>query len=734
MTLLDCDAPPLADAADGAHARTGGPEPSERAARILEKLTTRRPSRPSSTPSTRAPSASASTAARASSRCCDTMLEDGGELGVEEVVIGMAHRGRLNVLTNILGKSPDQIFSEFDGPEDPRAVPGPRRREVPHGLLVRLSPPSREEHPPEPGLQPQPPRVRAPGGRGPRARQAGAAGGAGPASKVLPLVIHGDAAMAGQGVVAETLNLSRLRGYDTGGTVHIVINNQLGYTTDPEDGAARIYCTAVAQMLDIPIFHVNGDDPEACVHVMRLATEYRQRFQSDVVVDLVCFRRYGHNEGDEPSYTQPLMYELIRSHPTVPTLYAQDARRAGPPQRRRRRRRSATQAKRHFLERLHPGQGDAELTRAERPEGLWKNYRGGPDEEASARSTPASRRSAGSRCSSTSRSVPEGFTPLRQMGKILERRRAMADGEHRCWTGRARRALAYATLLTGRLPRPAHRPGHRARHLRPPPRRAARREDRRDLRAARRISGRARRRFAVYNSPLSETGCMGFEFGYSLDYPDALVALGGAVRRLRQRRPGDHRPVHRRRRGQVEAAVRADAAACRTATKARGPEHSSARLERFLELSAEDNIQVCYPTTPAQIFHLLRRQVLRPWRKPLVVMTPKSLLRRAEAASPLSALHRGRVPAPHRRRAGGRPEGVTRLLLCTRQGLLRPARRSAPRPGSTPSRIARVEQLYPFPAPELDAAARSGSRLSRSCSGCRKSRRTWAPGASPSRC
>ncbi len=254
----------------------------------------------------------------------DTLLDVGGQLGVTEVVIGMAHRGRLNVLANILGKSPDQIFSEFNGPADPKSYVArgdvkyhmgfssdfTTRQGKPIHLSLAFNPSHLEfVHPVVEG------RVRAKQtrlGTDDRRRQ------------VVPLVLHGDASMAGQGVVAETLNLSRLRGYDTGGTVHLVVNNQLGYTTTPEEGRSSIYCTAVAQMLDIPIFHVNGDDPEACVHVMRLATEYRQQFQSDVVVDLVCYRRYGHNEGDEPSYTQPLMYEQIRSHPPVGQLYAKE--------------------------------------------------------------------------------------------------------------------------------------------------------------------------------------------------------------------------------------------------------------------------------------------------------------------------------------------------------------------------------------------------------------------------
>ncbi len=290
----------------------------------------------------------------------------------------MAHRGRLNVLTNVLGKSPDQIFSEFNGPVDPRKFMG--RGDVKYhlgfssdvttssGKRIHLSLAFNPSH-----LEFVHPVVE---GRA-RAKQEQLAGQ--DRRKVLPLVIHGDAAMAAQGVVAETLNLSRLRGYDTGGTVHLVINNQLGYTTDPEDGRSSIYCTAVAQMLDIPIFHVNGDDPEACVHAMRLATEYRQRFQSDVVIDLVCFRRYGHNEGDEPSYTQPLMYEAIRHHPPVSELYAKTLAQQG--------RVSAEEAeaireeaKRHFLQAYNQAKETPALREPSAYEGLWKGYRGGPEE------------------------------------------------------------------------------------------------------------------------------------------------------------------------------------------------------------------------------------------------------------------------------------------------------------------------------------------------------------------
>jgi len=627
----------------------------------------------------------------------DALLEVAGELGVAEVVIGMAHRGRLNVLANVLGKSPDQIFSEFNGPADPRSYVS--RGDVKYhmgfssdwtttrGRRIHLSlafNPSHLEfvHPVVEG------RVRAKQTRlGTEDRR----------RKALPLVIHGDASMAGQGVVAETLNLSRLRGYDTGGTVHLVVNNQLGYTTDPEDARSSIYCTAVAQMLDIPIFHVNGDDPEACVHVMRLATEYRQQFQSDVVVDLVCFRRYGHNEGDEPSYTQPVMYEQIRKHPPVAVLYAKELEasgRLGAPEAERIR----DAAKDHF-------QG-AYLRAKERPqiadpsanEGIWKGVRGGPESGVPEVATAIPRERARALLEHLSR-VPAGFTPLRQMSKILERRAAQARGELLLDWGSAEN-LAYASLLTEKVHvrltgQDTERGtfGHRNAVLH-------------DARTGATYTALAslepgQGRFEVYNSPLSEAGCMGFEFGYSLDYPDALVlweaqfgdfANGAQV--IIDQFVVAAEQKWRRLSGLVLLLPHGYEGA--------GPEHSSARLERYLALCAEDNMQVTYPTSSAQFFHLLRRQALRPWRKPLVVMTPKSLLRREEASSPLEAFTSG----SWRRLIADGPEvdprPVTRLLLCSGKVFfdLDAARKAA---GDASLGLARVEQLYPLPRAELEA-------------------------------
>ena len=624
----------------------------------------------------------------------DTMLELGGELGVEEVVVGMAHRGRLNVLTNVLGKSPDQIFSEFNGPVDPRKFMG--RGDVKYhlgfssdvttsgGKRIHLSLAFNPSH-----LEFVHPVVEG------RARAKQEQLEIQDRRKVLPLVIHGDAAMAAQGVVAETLNLSRLRGYDTGGTVHLVINNQLGYTTDPEDARSSIYCTAVAEMLDIPIFHVNGDDPEACVHAMRLATEYRQKFQSDVVIDLVCFRRYGHNEGDEPSYTQPLMYEAIRHHPPVSELYAKTLAaqgRVSPEEAEALR----EEAKRHFLQAYNQAKETPALREPSAYEGLWKGYRGGPEEGIQDPETGVPETTVGPLLEHLAH-VPQGFTPLRQMGKILERRAAMARGEIPLdWS--AGENLAYATLLkSGTHVRLTGQDtergtfGHRNAVLH-------------DVKTGVTYTplqdlGPGAAPFEVYNSPLSETGCMGFEFGYSLDYPDALV--------LWEAQFGDFANGAQVIIDQFIVAAEDKWRRLSGLTlllphgyEGAGPEHSSARLERFLAMAAEDNIQVCYPTSSAQVFHLLRRQAIRPWRKPLVVMTPKSLLRREEATAPLSAFTSGKFQRLISDPPASGEARVTRLLLCTGKVAydLLAARAKA---ADDTVAIARLEQLYPFPEAQL---------------------------------
>ncbi|HEY8211540.1 MAG TPA: 2-oxoglutarate dehydrogenase E1 component, partial [Myxococcaceae bacterium] len=626
----------------------------------------------------------------------DVMLEDGARLGLKEVVIGMAHRGRLNVLCNILQKSPDQIFSEFEGPDDAQGYQN--RGDVKYhqgfssdfvtteGHQVHLSLAFNPSH-----LEAVDPvvvgRVRAKEDRFDDPER----------GRVVPLLIHGDAAFAGQGVVMETLNLSALPGYNVGGTVHIVLNNQVGFTTDPEESRSSIYCTAAAQMLDIPVFHVNGDDPEACVHVMKLAIQYRQEFKSDVVIDLVCFRRYGHNEADEPTFTQPKMYELIKAHPTVRQIYADQLVAQG-----RITRQEADQIRQDVMKELQEAHARVKehsaLKEPSAMEGLWKTFRGGADKDITQPDTAVPRERL-SKLLEHLATVPEDFHPHPKIATFLERRRAMARGDQLLdWS--AGEALAYASLLTDGLNvrltgQDTHRGTFSHRHA-----------VLHDVKTGGTYVplehlARAQGTIHLYNSPLSELGCLGFEYGYSLDCPDCLVVweaqfgdfANGAQVIIDQFIVAAERKWRR---------LSGITLLLPHGYEGQGPEHSSARLERFLQLCADDNIQVCYPTTPAQIFHVLRRQLVRAARKPLVVMSPKSLLRRPEAISPLEDLAAGRFHRVLPDQANLDPAKVDRVLLCSGKVYFDLAAERARRVEERVA-IVRVEQLYPDPREELQA-------------------------------
>jgi len=638
----------------------------------------------------------------------DACLELGGSLGVREVVLGMAHRGRLNALANILGKPEEEIFSEIAGPANPQDYLG--RGDVKYhlgyscdwqteaGQKIHVSLAFNPSH-----LQVVHPVVEG------RVRAKQDRFGEGGEHAVLPLVIHGDAAFAGQGLVAEVLNFSSIAGYQTGGTLHVVVNNQVGYTTDPDQGRSSIYCTGVAQMLDIPIFHVNADDVEACVHVMQIATEYRQRFQTDVVIDLVCYRKYGHNEGDEPAFTQPKMYELIRSHPTARTLYAKKLDEQ---------KRVSLEQSGAMLERVTKEFNEAHARASAQPQvkevsamaGLWKEYKGGNDADVPEVVTGVSEETLRPMLERLAQ-IPEGFVLHPNIVKsLINKRRAMLENkEHLDWS--AGEMLAYATLvsegyslrLTGQDTERgtfAHR--HAVLH------------DQQTGRTAFPLGTLAKNgtRVCVLNSPLSEMGCMGFEFGYSLDAPDALVAWEAQF--------GDFANN-----GQVMVDQFIAAAEDKWnrlsglvlllphGYEGQGPEHSSARLERYLQLAAEDNLQVCYPTNSAQMFHLLRRQLLRKIRKPLVVMTPKGLLRLPEAGSPWSDFTQGTFKKVIAEQPAD-PAKVKRLLLCSGRVFydLFAAREAAKNDWVA---IARVEQLYPFPAKELKATLSAFPKLEEVC-------------------
>lgn len=627
----------------------------------------------------------------------DQLIEQSAELGVDEIVIGMAHRGRLNVLANIMDKKLHEIFADF---EDQRPEANIGRGDVKYHLgysTDRITETGRKVHltltfnpshlewvnPVVEG------RVRAKQDRR-RDRDR---------IKVLPLLVHGDAAFAGQGIVAETLNLSQLPGYTTGGTIHVVINNQVGFTTLPTDARSTRYCTDITRMLRCPVFHVNGEDPEAVVQVVRLATEFRQRYRKDVVIDLYCYRKHGHNEGDEPRFTQPVMYRAIDAKKTVREMYVDHlvglgkitAERAEEIKDRRRVELEAA------LQETRNGDFVAPV---DAMQGLWTRYFGGRDEEVPDAETavPLARLEELLR---RAHHVPEGFGINKKVKRLFEQRVAHGlEGKPFDW-GTAE-ILAYASLvaegtrvrLTGQDSR---RGTFSHRHA------VIYDVDTGETWTPLQHVAEGQASFEVYDSPLSEAGVLGFDFGFSLDSPDVLTIweaqfgdfVNGAQVIIDQFIASSEDKWDRLS-GLVMLLPHG--------FEGQGPEHSSARLERFLTQCAEDNMQVCNLTTPAQFFHCLRRQIIRPWRKPLIVMAPKSLLRHPEARSTLGELAEGRfqriIPDEV-----AEPAEVRRVLLCSGKIYYDLAQARKAR-NATDVAIVRLEQLYPLrPADIREALA-----------------------------
>jgi len=628
-------------------------------------------------------------------------IEYAGRQGVEDSFLGMAHRGRLNVLANILGKSPGRIFAEFEDKEpDLYLGQGDVKYHLGHhsdwtcrdGRQVHLAlcfNPSHLEFVDPVALG----RTRAKQDRlGDTEHRRG-----------MAILIHGDAAFIGEGIVQETLNLSELRGYRTGGTLHVVVNNQIGFTTDPSDSRSSRYCTDVAKMLQIPIFHVNGEDPEAVAQVVTLALDYRQTFRRDVVIDMYCYRRRGHNESDEPAFTQPLLYEQIRRRKTVREGYLEHLVKLGEitvatADRIADERRAVLEA--HFAEAHAEPLKNGDLGKRRITSVAWREYAGGPEAVIPEVETSVPRERLADLLRRLA-AVPAGFTPHRKIQRFLDERRAMADGQAPLdWS--AAEALALATLATDRYRvrlsgQDSERGTFSHRHAVLHDSRTGERYVPLQHVAADQAA------VAVYNSPLSEAGVLGFDYGYSLNAPDALVMWEAQF--------GDFANA---------AQVIIDQFIASGESKWRflsglvlllphgfegmGPEHSSARLERFLALAAEDNLQIVQPTTPAQLFHLLRRQMLRKWRKPLVVLTPKSLLRSPDMVSALDALAQGgfqRLIGDPRRDAG--TDHVREVLACTGK-IFFELERERQRLGRDDLHVLRVEQLYPLPASLLQAA------------------------------
>ena len=618
----------------------------------------------------------------------DELVQRAGSQGVKEIVIGMAHRGRLNVLVNILGKKPELLFQEFEETGGSEPIPGGAGDVKYHlgfssdvqtaGGPVHLALAFNPSH-----LEAVSPvvegSVRARQDRQPQDGEAA----------VMPVLIHGDAAFAGQGVVMETLNMSETPAYTTGGTVHVVINNQIGFTTsNPFDARSTLYCTDVANMVQAPVFHVNGDDPEAVVQAARLALDFRIKFKRDVVVDIICFRRHGHNEVDEPAVTQPMMYRFIRNHPGVPKLYADrlaaegvvPAGEAG---------RLDTECQR-LLDQGEPISRPTLRDATNYTKTRWDHYLGQPWNQPHDTSVPEDELRE---VAAAMLRLPNGFKLHPRTAAIIEARRKMAGGEQALDWGFAEN-LAYASLLAeGRAIRLTGQDVGRGTFFH----RHAILYDQNNGDALIPLqdfyAGQAR--FQIYDSLLSEEGVVGFEYGYSTTEPETLViweaqfgdfANGAQVMVDQFITSGETK--WGRQSGLVMLLPHGQ--------EGQGPEHSSARLERYLQLCAEQNIQVCVPSTPAQIFHLLRRQVVRPYRKPLIALTPKSLLRHKLAVSSLQDLSGGGFQTVIGEIDPIDAKDVTRVVLCTGKVFyeLLEARRQA---GLRHVAIIRIEQFYPFP-------------------------------------
>jgi 2-oxoglutarate dehydrogenase E1 component len=636
----------------------------------------------------------------------EQIIKRGGQLGVKEIVIGMAHRGRLTTLANVMGKPMRAIFNEFRGGSyKPEEVEGSgdvkyhlgasSDREF-DGNKVHLSLTANPSH-----LEIVDPVVLG------KVRAKQDQHGCTPTDRraVLPLLIHGDAAFAGQGVVPECLGLSGLRGHRTGGSIHFVINNQIGFTTNPKFSRSSPYCTDVAKMVEAPIFHVNADDPEAVTHVAKIATEYRMKFQKPVVIDMICYRRHGHNETDEPAFTQPLMYRAIKKHPTTIALYSKKLVDEG----------TMTAADVDAMHAKFRAHLDAELIASEgfKPnkadwlDGRWSGV-GNEDDEARRGNTGVAidvLREIGRRLTS----VPNDFNAHKTIQRLLENRRKMVEaGEGIDWS--MAESLAFGSLVREKFAvrlsgQDSERGTFSQRHSV-----LTDQETERHYTPLKHVSP-DQARFEVINSMLSEEAVLGFEYGYSLAEPNALVMWEAQF--------GDFANG---------AQVLFDQFLCSAERKwlrmsglvcllphgyeGQGPEHSSARLERFLQLSAEDNWQVANCTTPANYFHILRRQLQRKVRKPLILMTPKSLLRhkrvisRLDEMGPGTSFHRllwdDAQLLPNEKIKLAADDKIKRVVLCSGKVYydLYDAREAA---GINDVYLLRVEQLYPFPAKALIA-------------------------------
>jgi 2-oxoglutarate dehydrogenase E1 component len=616
----------------------------------------------------------------------DQVLDVAGEHGAVELVMGMSHRGRLNVVIHVANRPAEEVFAEFED-VDPRSVLGSGDVKYHMGATgeyvtkggkkIHIHLASNPSH-----LEAVDPVTV---GRT-RAKQDRA--GAGGEAKYLPLLVHGDAAFAGQGVTAETINFADLAGYTVGGTIHILVNNLIGFTTNAREEQSARFAAQLGRRQAIPIFHVNGEDVDAVMRIARIATEYRYKFHNDVIVDLIGYRRHGHSEVDDPTVTQPLMYKAIKEHPPLYQIYAKQMgveniaeRAAAVKAEYESAQKSATQFTKKPLMRALPKYWDGYFGGRYKPE--YEKPTGLPREELIALTERLT-------------TYPQGFHIHPKVKKLLEQRQEMGTGKKPVDYGMAE-ALAFASLVKQEIPvrlsgQDSRRATFNQRHSV-----LIDIQDESEYVPLRHIVPE-QAACDIYNSPLSEAGVMGFEYGYSRDYPEALV--------LWEAQFGDFANV-------AQAVI--DQFVCAGEDKwnllsglvlllphgyeGQGPEHSSARIERFLQLAARDNIQICQPSNAAQYFHLLRRQALRSWRKPLIVFTPKSMLRHPDALSPLDDFtHQRFLPVIPDTEA----QDAKRILICTGK-IGHELRTERQKRNESNTAIVFLEQMYPFPEAELSA-------------------------------
>jgi 2-oxoglutarate dehydrogenase E1 component len=620
----------------------------------------------------------------------DGLVEEAADCGVEEIVIGMPHRGRLNVLANVMEKAPEFIFSEFEDVADPGDFSGDVKYHLGYStdhvtrgnkkihLSLSFNPSHLEVVDPvvEGNVRAKQDR------RGDKTRLT-----------VMPVLIHGDASFAGQGLVAETLNLSQLEGYKTGGTIHIIVNNQIGFTTAPRHARSFLYPSDMSKMLMVPVFHVNADDPEAAMHVMKLAVVFRQQFKTDIVIDLFCYRRHGHNEMDEPAFTQPLTYKLIGSHPSTLQIYSQQLQEQG----------AFTARDIEDYQAEYRGKLDHALEHMRKDKvrsvtptlgGAWAGLERFDKHEIVITEV---NREVLREIGEDLISYPKDFTPHPRILKLLETRGQMTEGKTPIDWGCAE-LLAYGSLVRegfnvrmsgqdctrGTF---SHRHANLVDHT-----------NGRDYIALQHLRTQ-RGQFTIHDSPLSEAGVLGFDFGYSLADPLCLTIweaqfgdFANGAQMIIDQFIASSELKWLRMSGLVMLLPHG--------YEGQGPEHSSARLERYLQQCAENNVQVCYPTSSAQVFHLLRRQLHRNFRKPLIVMSPKSMLRNPAAASSLDDLIKGSFREVLFEKDELKDAGVKRVIFCTGKvyyDLLAERRQRKLEQVA----VIRIEQLYPFPADQV---------------------------------